>query len=384
MANRDSGYARVSGGNVAVDFAFGNTPKQTNDDRASSPSFNATGGTTGSNLVSYQTATVTAASATGGVVTYTANNSFIAGQLVTITGLSTSAFNLTGVTIGTVSSTQFTVTNAATGTAVTGATAVAKVAIASLPGVGADAGWSTTTDIQSAQVSAANLTKAVGPLTLNVPSDSHVDIINSWDQFPNSPSSGGYNSTGALTATVTGASAANGVVQYVTPNNYFQAGQTVSIAGLYNYVLAGQNQPIATQYYAPTYTTSSNFNLSGVSIQGVNSTGFWVANAATDTALTGVRGIATATVAASASTGSVPTVTGLSAIEADRQLGVADFNTGTITYTTSGATTANAGTVYSQSVTGTQTLGTAVNLVVYRLATGEHAGTQAGTFTYNN
>lgn len=70
-------------------------------------------------------ATVTAASAAGGTVTYTASNSFVAGALVSISGLSTGAFNLQNVIIATASSTQFTVTNAATGTAVTGATATA-------------------------------------------------------------------------------------------------------------------------------------------------------------------------------------------------------------------------------------------------------------------
>jgi len=79
------------------------------------------------------TATVTAASATGGTVTYTCNNSFSAGQTVSITGLSTSAFNLTAVTIATATSSQFTVTNAATGTAVTGASATATVVTTSNP-----------------------------------------------------------------------------------------------------------------------------------------------------------------------------------------------------------------------------------------------------------
>ena len=75
------------------------------------------------------TATVTAASAASGTVTYTAANTFTAGQTVTITGLSTSAFNLSAVTIATATSSAFTVTNAATGTAVTGATATATVTI---------------------------------------------------------------------------------------------------------------------------------------------------------------------------------------------------------------------------------------------------------------
>ncbi len=75
------------------------------------------------------TATVTAASAAGGVVTYTANNAFAVGQTITITGLSTAAFNLQGVTVATKSPTQFTVTNAATGTAVTGASGVATIIV---------------------------------------------------------------------------------------------------------------------------------------------------------------------------------------------------------------------------------------------------------------
>ena len=65
---------------------------------------------------------VTAASASTGTVTYTANNYFSAGDTVSIYGLSTSAFNLTNVVVASASTTQFTVTNAATGTAVSGST----------------------------------------------------------------------------------------------------------------------------------------------------------------------------------------------------------------------------------------------------------------------
>lgn len=68
---------------------------------------------------------VTAASANGTVVTYTANNSFSSGQSVSINGLSTSAFNLQNVTIASATTSQFTVNSNATGTAVTGATATA-------------------------------------------------------------------------------------------------------------------------------------------------------------------------------------------------------------------------------------------------------------------
>ena len=75
------------------------------------------------------TATVTAASANGTTVTYIANNAFSAGQVVTITGLSTQAFNLQNVTIATASPTQFTITNASTGTAVTNATGSAAIIV---------------------------------------------------------------------------------------------------------------------------------------------------------------------------------------------------------------------------------------------------------------
>ena len=73
------------------------------------------------------TATVTAASSNGTTVTYTASNRFSAGQVVSITGLLTAAFNLANVTIASATTQQFTVTNAATGTAVTGAVGVAVV-----------------------------------------------------------------------------------------------------------------------------------------------------------------------------------------------------------------------------------------------------------------
>lgn len=72
-------------------------------------------------------ANVTAASASAGVITYTCANTFLAGQVVTIVGLSTSAFNISSAVITVATSTYFRISNAATGTAVTGATATALV-----------------------------------------------------------------------------------------------------------------------------------------------------------------------------------------------------------------------------------------------------------------
>lgn len=70
-----------------------------------------------------KTATITNVSASAGVVTYTANNTFSVGQKVSISGVSPAAYNLTDVTIASRTSTQFTVANSATGTFVSGGTA---------------------------------------------------------------------------------------------------------------------------------------------------------------------------------------------------------------------------------------------------------------------
>lgn len=74
---------------------------------------------------------VTAAKGDGTTVTYTAQNPnflFAAGQNVTITGCSTSAFNLSNVTIASATAYQFTVTNAAgSGVSITGQNAIAQL-----------------------------------------------------------------------------------------------------------------------------------------------------------------------------------------------------------------------------------------------------------------
>lgn len=69
------------------------------------------------------TATITNITGSGSTVTYTALNTFSAGTYVTITGANPSAYNLTNAYIGNATSTQFTVSNSATGTYVSGGTA---------------------------------------------------------------------------------------------------------------------------------------------------------------------------------------------------------------------------------------------------------------------
>lgn len=69
------------------------------------------------------TATITNASGNGTTVTYTATNSFLPGQVITVTGVSPSAYNLANVIIDTASPTQFTIRNPATGAYASGGTA---------------------------------------------------------------------------------------------------------------------------------------------------------------------------------------------------------------------------------------------------------------------
>lgn len=64
------------------------------------------------------TSSITEVSASGGTITYIANNTFSIGDRITITGLTTTAFNLTDVKIAYAEDYYFTVINSATGTAV--------------------------------------------------------------------------------------------------------------------------------------------------------------------------------------------------------------------------------------------------------------------------
>ena len=95
------------------------------------------------------TASITGAGATGGIITYYGTNTFSAGQLVSISGLSTTTFNLTGATIATATGTQFTVVSSAIGATVTGQSALA-------------VGGPVTTDISSTAI----IEEGVGVLTL--------------------------------------------------------------------------------------------------------------------------------------------------------------------------------------------------------------------------
>ena len=86
-----------------------------------------------------ETATITSASGNGSVVTYIATNSFTAGNIVTITGITPSIYNLTQVTIASATGAEFTVNSTVTGTYVSGGSATAKVSVN--PDIGISAGY---------------------------------------------------------------------------------------------------------------------------------------------------------------------------------------------------------------------------------------------------
>lgn len=166
------------------------------------------------------TATVTAASAANGVVTYTATNTFSVGEIVSITGLSTAAFNLTNVIIATATGALFTVANPATGTAVTGASGVA----------------------------------AIGQSTLNVPNTLTGTVV-----------CGSVFTSGAITAA--SYTTATGVVSY-TATNTFTAGQSVTITGVT--VSAGSAGVFNLTNALIASATSSGFTVNSAVGQGTN------------------------------------------------------------------------------------------------------------------
>lgn len=74
-----------------------------------------------------QPAEITNITANGTTVTFTCANGFNAGEVVSISGVLPSQYNFQNVTIATASTSQFTVTNPATGTYISGGVAYAPV-----------------------------------------------------------------------------------------------------------------------------------------------------------------------------------------------------------------------------------------------------------------
>ena len=149
------GNATDSAGNVRVDFVWGNYPMQPNDDRTDGtpvatvaanasqnynwngyseyPSARLTPATTNNHTVAEAewnnypsflpgvgNYMITAATGNGTTVTYTSQNKLAAGDVVNITGLTASAYNLSSATVATADALKFTVTDAANAGEITG------------------------------------------------------------------------------------------------------------------------------------------------------------------------------------------------------------------------------------------------------------------------
>jgi hypothetical protein len=301
-----NGNATDSAGNVKVDFVWGNYPMQPNDVRTEEAAGNF-GGSTGSDEFAYQSAVVTAASGNGTTVTYTSANAFNVGQTVTITGLATSALNLSNVRIASLVGTEgartgFTVTNAASGTD-SAQTAVAKVVIGEIPGVGADVSWAATTKVAGARLDAAL--------------DNHANAEAEWNNYPSfTPGAGNYKVTAAT---------GNGTTVTYTAQNNLLVGDVVNITGL----------------------TAGAYNLSGATVASADALKFTVTNAANAGEITGQwYGKVESTTALTAADGAgigyivVPSVLGETTAVALDELKDAGYETANITTASAAANAA--------------------------------------------
>jgi hypothetical protein len=318
----NNGNATDSAGNVRVDFVWGNYPMQPNDVRTEEAAGNF-GGTTGSDAFAYQSAVVTAASGNGTTVTYTAANAFNVGQTVTITGLATSALNLSNVLIASLVGTEgartgFTVTNAASGSD-TAQTAVAKVVIGEIPGVGADASWSATTKVAGARLDAAL--------------DNHANAEAEWNNYPAfTPGAGNYKVTAAT---------GNGTTVTYTAQNNLAVGDVVNITGL----------------------TASAYNLSSATVATADALKFTVTNAANAGEITGQwYGKVESTTALTAADGAgigyivVPSVLGETTALALDELKDAGYETANITTASAATNTATQPTQINVTTTTAATV----------------------------
>ena len=259
----NDGHAVDSAGNMVVDFVWGSQLAiQPNDQRTETAAANI-GGSTGSNVVSYKTAVVTAASGNGTTITYTAANSFIPGDIVTITGLTTAAGNLTAATIATASSSQFTVTNSGS-TSDTSQTGSAKVAINTLPGVGADYGWSATTQVTGARLDFAGTSAYSGSNVIankTVYSNRHEIVEAGWGGYP-----GFTAATGKFNITQVDG---DGTTVTYQCQNFLSTGDTVDITGVSPFNLTSATVAKATRdnFTVTNSTTGSLININNGIVQ---------------------------------------------------------------------------------------------------------------------
>jgi hypothetical protein len=262
----NDGHAVDSAGNIVVDYVWGTQlPIQPNDQRTETAAVNI-GGSTGSNALGYKTAVVTAATSSGSgataIITYTSANTFNVGQNVTITGLTTTAANLSDVKVNTLvgsagAYTGFTVLSTVS-VSDTAQTAVAKAVESALPGVGADYGWSATTAVTGARLDFAGTSAYSGSNVIpnkTVYSSRHEIVETGWASYPSfTPATGKF--------TITQATGDGTTIRYESLN-FLSAGDSVNITGVGALNLSAATVATATRdYFTVTNgTTGSVINI---------------------------------------------------------------------------------------------------------------------------
>lgn len=225
-------------------------------------------------LRSYAAVTITNAvtgSPVAGQVTYTAVNTFIVGDIVTIVGITPVAFNMSNTIIA-ATGTTFTVASAIVATYVSGGTTVPVFEVCTLA-TGTVTGGATTTGNAVTAINA--FTGCTGPvftpsgtitgssMVATLPSGSSTDII--------------LVDINAINANVgwfsTTASAAS-IPALVTPNNFGAAQKGVSVGGLYRSAI---NAAVTSSTFAVTSSfVTSGTTLTVTATSGVITTGMFL------------------------------------------------------------------------------------------------------------
>jgi hypothetical protein len=293
----NNGNLTDSAGNLQTDFVWGNMPKQPNDERADgTPTATTTYGaaqngqwTTKStiasarlnpalgdhsdieaewaNFPSYVEAAgnymVTAASGNGTTVTYTSQNDLAAGDVVNITGLTASAYNLSSATVASADVLKFTVTNAANAGLITGqwygkvekttartAADGAGIGFINVPSVLGDTTAVALDELKDAGYEAANITTASA-------------ATNAAKTVTAAARSNGSN---LLVFTASGAGAAHGVGTKITVSAF--TGGNAVLNGTYTVVDNATN----TLTVQTTATTAVSLSAQTASVVGVAGT----------------------------------------------------------------------------------------------------------------
>jgi len=247
----NNGNYTDSAGNLRVDFVWGNFPKQPNDERAdgtptATESYDASGNKSWTskstiasarlnqalsdhaaieaewaNFPSFVEAAgnykVTAASGDGTTVTYTSQNNLSAGDVVNITGLTASAYNLSSATVATANKLKFTVTNAANAGEITGQ-------------------WYGKVE----STTAASAADGAGLGYINVPNVVGLTTASALDALKDAGyEAANITTSSAVTPAISNVALTSNVATITANAHGYATGQSVVIAGLTNTVLNG-------------------------------------------------------------------------------------------------------------------------------------------------